>query len=585
MFRKPIVAILASLLTASAAWAVPPEIHVAWDESPQPVEDTDYVIDDTDPDFPNVELITGSVTWRIWSVDEDNPSDIGDIGVITSPYPQNFGVKILDDSDGPGARVVKGINLDPQGSGSDGNYSRITSGETTGDLDGDLVLQQSSGGTGGEIMGTLTIGADVTGAVTVAEVAEAAVFIIQGDVTSSGSLDIGEIKDSSSGYPASLEIQGNVDGDIEVDTIRTGAHLTIGGDLTGDVVVTDKIESGSLFVDGNVGSSSCVTIQKIVSGETGHSHAFFNLDDNDAGGPNKTFAGDLVFVSGIFADQHVEIRGELTATGSINLNNMDMDGELLLFDGGGGTILNVGDVSRELRLTSDPGMTFSGSLSVAGVSDGGIFLRGGGDLDGSIHVTGSVSANGVEEGVYVEGEIKSNGLIDIGSNVTGKITVLKSCNGTIDVAGDVSGQLIVEKGLTDHGRIVIDGLLSGEVSIGEGAAALTLIHALEGIGSGGSLVVNDAEGDFDADGRIHFGPSASNPGNMPAVTFDGSVMIKKEDGGSDGGDLNGEIKVVGCHDTSDDLDICICGTNNGTITIVQTNCTNQVSYDCVSGCP
>ncbi len=54
-----------------------------------------------------------------------NGNGIGDIGVISSPHPKNFGVKIEDDMGGPGARTVKGIILDPTNAG---NYSNITGG-------------------------------------------------------------------------------------------------------------------------------------------------------------------------------------------------------------------------------------------------------------------------------------------------------------------------------------------------------------------------------------------------------------------------------------------------------------------------
>ena len=66
------------------------------------------------------------------------------------------------------------------------------------------------------------------------------------------------------------------------------------------------------------------------------------------------------------------------------------------------------------------------------------------------------------------------------------------------------------------------------------------------------------------------------------MTFDGSIMIKE---GHGGGDLNGNITVYGCHATEDELDICICGRNGGTVDIIQTACENQVQASCVSGCP
>ena len=74
-----------------------PTIHVAWDEATPPVLGFDYEVDTTapaSPEFPDVRLLFGSLTWRIWSTDPDNPDgigDIGDIGVISSPAAHNFG--------------------------------------------------------------------------------------------------------------------------------------------------------------------------------------------------------------------------------------------------------------------------------------------------------------------------------------------------------------------------------------------------------------------------------------------------------------------------------------------------------------
>ena len=137
-----------------------PEIHVAWD-SGTPIQDFDYQVSGS-VDFPDVKLITGNLTWKIWSTDTDNPDGIGDIGVISSPYAANFGVKIEDDQGNPGAREVKGINLDPS---STTNYSSLTGGKITGDLTGDLFLQESTGGEGGTA--TFTIGGNVLADMTI----------------------------------------------------------------------------------------------------------------------------------------------------------------------------------------------------------------------------------------------------------------------------------------------------------------------------------------------------------------------------------------------------------------------------------
>jgi len=176
-----IVLIVAVTMTARGA---DPVMHLTWDETPAPVEDVNYVVDDTDPDYPDIRLITGSLTWKIWSTDTDNPSNIGDIGVITSPYAENFAVRIEDDQAGPGARHVKGIVLDPTGGT---NHSSIAGGQITGDLEDEVFLQRYEGGEvggtvameiGGDVLGTmalpwvneLTVGGSVSGSILVSVV-------------------------------------------------------------------------------------------------------------------------------------------------------------------------------------------------------------------------------------------------------------------------------------------------------------------------------------------------------------------------------------------------------------------------------
>ena len=136
---------LVLLLVLPGVHAIPPTLHVAWGEPDPPEAGDDYIITDTNPRFPNVELVSESLTWRIWSEDSDNPDGIGDIGVISSPYPENFGVKIEDDLGNPGAREVNGIILDPT---DEAKASSLTSGRISGDLTGDVFLQRAPGGQG-----------------------------------------------------------------------------------------------------------------------------------------------------------------------------------------------------------------------------------------------------------------------------------------------------------------------------------------------------------------------------------------------------------------------------------------------------
>jgi len=61
--------------------AADPTVNVAWDEPTPPSPISDYAIDTTGsgtPEFPNVRLLTGSLTRRVWSKDTDNPGGIGE---------------------------------------------------------------------------------------------------------------------------------------------------------------------------------------------------------------------------------------------------------------------------------------------------------------------------------------------------------------------------------------------------------------------------------------------------------------------------------------------------------------------------
>ena len=151
MKRTLIAAVFLVGTAVRIGWAEP-TIHVEWDEPEALIPDFHYVIDTTEegtPEFPNVILQAGSLTWRVWSEDSGNQDGIGDIGVISSPANFNFGVSIT--GSGPasaGARNVRGIHLVPTGTT---NYSNITGGKIIGDIEGDLTLKNAFG-IGGEVV-------------------------------------------------------------------------------------------------------------------------------------------------------------------------------------------------------------------------------------------------------------------------------------------------------------------------------------------------------------------------------------------------------------------------------------------------
>ena len=84
--RKSIeVAIFAMGMVAALPFTAlaTPEIFVAWGLPGTPVDPENYHVDDSDPNFPDIELITGDTNWRVWSRD-DVTGAVSDIGDITA---------------------------------------------------------------------------------------------------------------------------------------------------------------------------------------------------------------------------------------------------------------------------------------------------------------------------------------------------------------------------------------------------------------------------------------------------------------------------------------------------------------------
>jgi hypothetical protein len=318
------------------------------------------------------------------------------------------------------------------------------------------------------------------------------------------------------------------------------------------------------------------------------------------------FDGDLDLISGIGTDQNVNVG---RVGGSINLHNADVAGWLELASvSEAGTISNGGSVSGWVRLGCSE--DFDGTATFASVaSTGRMYTHYSSDLTGDLTILGSMggtislardlTSDGrisigddlTETGeIMVAGDVAGD--IDIVDDVTGDITIDGDLSGDIDIDDAVSGGIEVQGTLKGSGRILIDGVCIGEITIGEQTEQLSQIVIYGGLddfagppAKVGSITINADGGDFDANGTIHIGPSWTLP--PPDVVFDGRILIQKQEEGVGGGDLGnrGRIEVFGCHATEDDLDICICGDVNGTIDIEQTGCTNQVTWDCLQEHP
>ncbi|MCH7526511.1 MAG: hypothetical protein IID39_03655 [Planctomycetes bacterium] len=326
-----------------------------------------------------------------------------------------------------------------------------------------------------------------------------------------------------------------------------------------------------------------VTIEDMVSASvTSHSFALFCWG-SPLGSTCLEFVGDLVLNNGIPLNQFVSIPGSVKNTSVIDLKNKDVAGSLSTGRDNAGTISNGGAVTATgtVLLAAD-GHDFSGSATFSSVASGGeINLTGGSDLNGTITITNDMDGD-IGVGTFIPAlgisHVLGNGFIDVQGNASGDIEV------TGDVIGD--GKIEVDGALESTGRILIDGFIKGAVTIGKETMTNSLIRTNKGLdpdNGSGDITVNNSRGNWDANGTIHVGGGISEQ-TPDDIVFDGTILIKDDINGN-GGDLSGLIKIVGCHADTNDLDICICGDNNGTVQIVQTGCTNQVDWSCVSGCP
>jgi len=362
--------------------------------------------------------------------------------------------------------------------------------------------------------------------------------------------------------------------------VITGTGLYVKGSVSGDIDIEDRLDAGVLRIEGEETSTTTISIAEIVNGTIILGTDFFTFGND--------FAGNLILGNGVPVGSSVVVNGNLTSPGTINLSGYPLAGLLRINNDASGSIINGGAASGFITLGFYPSRNFSGIATFSSLS-GTIQTQSGANISGTLKILGDVTGaitmeRFTAQGLDMGGDLESGGRISIGGAVSGDIEVGGSVAGDISVAGDVTGAVTVNRVLESTGRVMIDGLCDGAIAIGRETESLSLIRMTEGLGVNGSITVNDSGGDFDAGGTIHVGATKT----VPPIVFDGSILIKKESGGPGGGDLNGKIIVRGCHATDDDLDICICGTNNGTVTLIQTGCPplpTLVGWSCVSGCP
>ncbi len=194
--------------------------------------------------------------------------------------------------------------------------------------------------------------------------------------------------------------------------------------------------------------------------------------------------------------------------------------------------------------------------------------------------TGNVTVMGSLQGDVIVGVDD----LDDDGRIVGDMHVLTDMSGILNVASDVLGDIDVDGNVAvgaalniggglRGGRVMVDGLHDGLLSIDGATGTLSLIHLLGGLGSSGEVRINDSECKYNAKGDIRVGSTVTLPPLSP-VALDGCIDVFDCDPNvcsacTGGGSLIGDVTVVGCHDAGDTLAICAEGGTVGSVTLVQ----------------
>ncbi len=416
---------------------------------------------------------------------------------------------------------------------------------------------------GGGIRG-LTIDGNASGFISASAIFK---LVIGGSYSGPGSITAGQLFGNLGPPDATCE------GDL-------GAGIEIRQELRGGINVLQRIEGARIRVLGGVIPSATITVNQIVS-------PYGYAPDNycpliDLNGDHGNTAGKIIFQN-VIAANDVVVHGALNSPGSIDFNGSDIYGTIDVRGGGSGNLLDGGIVRDHaiIRLGPDSPVGFAGKADFQALEDLPNVPAGAlveiGSLAGGVRFKENVS------GRIRAASVQGKAAITCEGSLSGTIEVAGNCGGSISVDRDLeaSGEVTIDGNLTSSGRVVIEGKCRGQVAISRQTDKLSLIHLVGGLEAGSSVSVNAGMGQYDANGTIHVGIAEFAP--SPPVIFDGAVRVRGNAGG--GGNLNGEIRVVGCHETGDRLDICVCGAINGTVAIEQKGCPSQVGWTCQSGCP
>ncbi len=471
-------------------------------------------------------------------------------------------------------------------------FNRIESGPITvfGAVTGLIDVNDDLAG------GTLQVRGDLSGNVTIDDDLAGGLLEIKGDQT--GDITIGD--DVIGGE---LEVEGAVSGDITITDDFNGATglLDLQGALTGTVRVGGDFTAGGVTVNSVGGAGQILTLGSFNGGASSLSVTTTMSGIIDVVGAMTAGEIDLAGnVSGTLSvgsvsgtallDLHNPLSGTIQvdgafSAGTLNVGSVDAAGDLLVGGNYSGTTNVSGAASGTIDVDGamtggeiDIGGAVSGPVSIASMSAGLVDLHG--------TVSSAITIEGVMSGGEVQVRAPLSGSVNIDDDMSGGMLDLwDSVGGDVDVAGQFDGTIAIAGSLSSSGHILFGELMNGTLTIATSTVKYSLIHMEGGFDDEGVITINGSEGNYDAVGNIHVGPISylcGEPCEMPPVTYDGCLQVL--DNGAGGyGDLRGDVTVVGCHRSNDDLGITIQGNDVfGSITIIQTDCANQVTW---SSCP
>ncbi len=498
-----------------------PIVCVYWDGLIGPVPGGDFLLT-VDPDHPDVAFRTGNDGWVVWSqVDwtDNTPANLGHIGIDHTVVDDDFTVTLAH-GESAGAANVASIALVDEGWTGQSNLSNS---KISGNLTGDLVLQESAGQGGAA---SLTVEGDLLGSVTVPRVEMLQVGgAVAGDVTLTNGIPVGASV-SINGLltdTASLDLNGQALGGsltlrggsapqslIEVGPM-TGQLFAFTNPLSGTVIIGSVAQGGSVWMEHADLSGGIYVLGDWEGWLTSSTGAFtlgavISIDGNLADGGSLSFfeppggmAGSLLIGQ--------ELNGSIDIVG-------DIGGNVTVGAGGSGT-LNGGTVkSGGIVSLSEAGSPFTGTATFAAVESGGYIMPSAGDLGGLVHITGDMSGT-----VDLGGNLLSPGGSPGGIQIDGDV----GATGTVHVLWNVYGGVDVNGTVVSGGSILVDGDVSGSVDVNVLSGTLDINGDLTGTGSvsvtdridGGTLDVDGAVG---SDAEIQVARTLNG-----AMTFDGDV--------------------------------------------------------------